>query len=592
MMFRLGLAEFSIVLVLMTTACRRSSSQLSISEEQKKFNTCQETVKKWAIEAGPESMGIGDEEQQARLTKYLKDLQAPESSYSVKETRGRVSQLSIKRESSSPNYKVNLSRSISGVDWSNEDGSSHEKSIQIENKVMVLQVTESLPVFISSSFIRLPVGDGKCPTEEMYAYAKGYIEFEKQSDGKITASQLISNSPVGYFKKASLTLSIEEYSKSKPSLDFTKDSLQALKEQTLTEISWDPLSIPFVGREHSMEIRNIGSHFGKNDASGVSSQHKDFIVSIDDKTKLPIGYISVAEDYTSGNYSSPQGDEVETFGFSKEAWLMYQISSDQIDESFAGYGFSYDDLKTPGLKIELQASRPLDFENFPEYFNVSKRGNLAGGQIHRYTLETNLKRYAEELAHDLPTTFDPIYSPYLAESAYFDFSDANLAKRITKLKQRLGGIRNQAVILNAILNEVNTMKYSYAYNAVGGTPPASHVLQVGRGNCRSFSIAFVALARGLGVPARVVGGLTLRTGNDKIDNGYHSWVEVLLDGKRWYPLEPQSNDLYQGSYGFLPLSVAELNVKNGVAIEQNDNLISSMMNSYSYKLFKVEKNEE
>ena len=85
----------------------------------------------------------------------------------------------------------------------------------------------------------------------------------------------------------------------------------------------------------------------------------------------------------------------------------------------------------------------------------------------------------------------------------------------------------------------------FGYN-VDDAIPASRVLKDGYGQCNTKGTLFMALLRACGVPCRVhgftidkklqKGAMTGFVYRNAPQNVFHSWVEVLLDGK-WYELE-------------------------------------------------------
>ncbi|MGC9043084.1 MAG: transglutaminase-like domain-containing protein [Myxococcota bacterium] len=63
-----------------------------------------------------------------------------------------------------------------------------------------------------------------------------------------------------------------------------------------------------------------------------------------------------------------------------------------------------------------------------------------------------------------------------------------------------------------------------------GIPDAANTLKNMEGDCNEHAVFFVALARALGIPARIVGGVAYLNGRFY----YHAWVEAYLDGWRSY----------------------------------------------------------
>ena len=57
-----------------------------------------------------------------------------------------------------------------------------------------------------------------------------------------------------------------------------------------------------------------------------------------------------------------------------------------------------------------------------------------------------------------------------------------------------------------------------------------------KGDCNEHSTLFAALARSLGIPAKICAGLVYQ------DDGfyYHAWNEVFVNG-RWYPIDATLN---------------------------------------------------
>lgn len=66
-----------------------------------------------------------------------------------------------------------------------------------------------------------------------------------------------------------------------------------------------------------------------------------------------------------------------------------------------------------------------------------------------------------------------------------------------------------------------------------GIPDAYSTLKSMEGDCNEHASLFVALARSIGLPARVAGGIAYLNGRFY----YHAWVEVYVDG-RWLSFDP------------------------------------------------------
>jgi transglutaminase-like putative cysteine protease len=90
------------------------------------------------------------------------------------------------------------------------------------------------------------------------------------------------------------------------------------------------------------------------------------------------------------------------------------------------------------------------------------------------------------------------------------------------------------------------------------TPPAKYdavySLESGKGNCQNFSHLTAALLRAIGIPVRIVNGITFNQPFDiawqkgtltfKMGQGRHSWVEVWFPELGWVPFDPQNTMLF------------------------------------------------
>jgi transglutaminase-like putative cysteine protease len=90
------------------------------------------------------------------------------------------------------------------------------------------------------------------------------------------------------------------------------------------------------------------------------------------------------------------------------------------------------------------------------------------------------------------------------------------------------------------------------------TPPARYdalySLESGKGNCQNFSHLSAALLRSVGVPVRIVNGVTFNqpfniawqkgTLTFKMGQGRHSWIEVWFPELGWVPFDPQNTMLF------------------------------------------------
>ena len=83
---------------------------------------------------------------------------------------------------------------------------------------------------------------------------------------------------------------------------------------------------------------------------------------------------------------------------------------------------------------------------------------------------------------------------------------------------------------------------------------AVYSLEYGRGNCQNYSHLSAALMRAVGIPVRIVNGITLKQPYDiktgktiltmKMAQSRHSWIEVYFPDLGWVPFDPQGSELF------------------------------------------------
>jgi transglutaminase superfamily protein len=83
---------------------------------------------------------------------------------------------------------------------------------------------------------------------------------------------------------------------------------------------------------------------------------------------------------------------------------------------------------------------------------------------------------------------------------------------------------------------------------------ALYSFQSGKGNCQNYSHLSAALMRAVGIPVRIVNGVTLKKPFDvkvgeqiltlNMAEGRHSWIEVYFPDLGWMPFDPQQSELF------------------------------------------------
>ena len=102
-------------------------------------------------------------------------------------------------------------------------------------------------------------------------------------------------------------------------------------------------------------------------------------------------------------------------------------------------------------------------------------------------------------------------------------------------------------ILTWIVDRVNYVLLPKDYGAI-------HSIQTGKGNCQNYSHLAATFMRAVGIPVRIVNGVTLKQPyNIQMQGGYmtmrmaqgrHSWIEVFFPDLGWVPFDPQNMQLF------------------------------------------------
>ncbi|MBF0224973.1 MAG: transglutaminase domain-containing protein [Desulfobacterales bacterium] len=120
-----------------------------------------------------------------------------------------------------------------------------------------------------------------------------------------------------------------------------------------------------------------------------------------------------------------------------------------------------------------------------------------------------------------------------------------------KAEEITNGAKNQfdAVqkILTWVIDHMHYVLNPESYDAM-------YSLKNGKGNCQNYSHLAAALMRSVGIPAKIVNGVTLKEPYEivlqdskltvKLAEGRHSWIEVYFPDYGWVPFDPQSTNFF------------------------------------------------
>jgi transglutaminase-like putative cysteine protease len=133
------------------------------------------------------------------------------------------------------------------------------------------------------------------------------------------------------------------------------------------------------------------------------------------------------------------------------------------------------------------------------------------------------------------TSTDPDARRYLTPEPLIESDDPEIRAEAAKAVRSVTAVRARAEALTRYVNGLLEKKPTVSI------PSAREVLRTKVGDCNEHTALYVAMARALGIPARISVGLVFVRGAFY----YHAWPEVYLDeGGRgfWLPVDPTLNE--------------------------------------------------
>ena len=174
-----------------------------------------------------------------------------------------------------------------------------------------------------------------------------------------------------------------------------------------------------------------------------------------------------------------------------------------------------------------------------------------------------------------PERADPDVARYHAPEVFIESDAPEIVAEAQKAVNGVSGTRARAERLTRYVNELLDKKPTVSL------PSAREVLRTKVGDCNEHTALYVAMARALGIPARIAVGLVYIHGAFY----YHAWPEVYLDeGLRaqglglWLPVDPTLNEF--------PANATHLRLARGGLDKQT--VILPMMGRLTMEVLDVE----
>ena len=127
---------------------------------------------------------------------------------------------------------------------------------------------------------------------------------------------------------------------------------------------------------------------------------------------------------------------------------------------------------------------------------------------------------------------DPDAERYIKPEAFIESDAPEIREEAAKAVRGAVNPRDQAERLTRYVNALLDKKPTVSL------PSALEVLRTKVGDCNEHTALYVAMARSLGIPARIAVGLVYIHGAFY----YHAWPEVYVDDGVWLPVDPTLNE--------------------------------------------------
>ena len=192
--------------------------------------------------------------------------------------------------------------------------------------------------------------------------------------------------------------------------------------------------------------------------------------------------------------------------------------------------------------LEAAAVIPRTTQRIPEPRDVRRiRMELAGADFSGFELDGLNQTFAHGILEQRDPQLltagaaDPDLARYLAAEPMLESDDEEVAAAAVRAVQGVAGPRARAERLVRFVNDLLEKKPTMSL------PSAREVLRTRVGDCNEHTALYVAMARSLGIPARIAVGLAYTRGAFY----YHAWPEVYIEEGRgrglWLPVDPTFN---------------------------------------------------
>lgn len=168
---------------------------------------------------------------------------------------------------------------------------------------------------------------------------------------------------------------------------------------------------------------------------------------------------------------------------------------------------------------------------------------------YEYTVQAKHMRYLIPQSLHIPSSYPAIFAKYLQAEPGIQVDDPLIQETLDKLFPG-----DKPGLYQALHTIHRYLQDKFENKNFSGFTDALTALKLGEASCNGKGRLFVALARKLNIPARLVGGLILQSGSKRTS---HQWVEAYVNG-HWVPFDTINDHFAEIPANFVTLYYGDL----------------------------------
>lgn len=218
-----------------------------------------------------------------------------------------------------------------------------------------------------------------------------------------------------------------------------------------------------------------------------------------------------------------------------QTYLPKTDSRESVDNEVSSTGIFVSSIRSDSLNREVS-------------WNA---GNVVGQHDIRYAYSVRAHHVRFEIPEGMPIpeSYPAALAPYLIAEPGIQKDDPQIGETLRSIVPA-----ENRTMLEALTRIHRYLQDKLANRNFSGYTDALTALKLGEASCNGKSRLFVAMARKLNIPARLIGGLIMEQGSKRTS---HQWVEVYVNG-HWVPFDTINDHFAEIPANYLTLYYGDL----------------------------------